>query len=233
MAWTWLPLPLMYLTLALLLRVEERRPRDERQVYLWKPLTTLLVIFAAASSFARPAGQYDVRYTALILAGLAFSMAGDVLLIPVDKPQAFLAGLVAFLLGHVMYIAAFVYLQASVIRAVSWPGELVSALGLIVTGTVVYRYLRPGLGQMRVPVIAYIAVISIMVDRAFGITWVHTGPATQPALTLVGALLFYLSDAILAINRFRLEGKMPHYRLWNLSTYYTGQLLIALSTWFN
>jgi uncharacterized membrane protein YhhN len=200
---------------------------------VWKPLTTLLVICVAALSFARPPEQLDARYTALILAGLVFSMAGDVLLIPVDKPQAFLGGLVAFLLGHVMYIAAFVTLQASIIKAVSWPGELVSALGLIVAGAVVYRYLRPGLGRMRVPVIAYIAVISIMVDRAFGIAWVHSGPATQPASILVGALLFYLSDAILAINKFRLEGQMPHYRLWNLSTYYTGQLLIALSTWFS
>jgi uncharacterized membrane protein YhhN len=52
------------------------------------------------------------------------------------------------------------------------------------------------------------------------------------ALVLGGALLFYLSDAILAINKFRFGGQLAHYRLWNLTTYYIGQLLIALSASF-
>jgi uncharacterized membrane protein YhhN len=230
--WIWLPVPLLYTTLALLLRAEERSTRDERQIWIWKPLTTVLVILACALSFTRPSGAYDSTYTLLILVGLALSLLGDLLLIPTDNPRAFLFGLVAFLLAHLLYISAFVYLQLSLDLGRNGLAEAVSAVGLALVGGAVYSFLRPGLGGMRLPVVVYILVISVMVHRALGIAWVHPGPATQPILITLGALLFYLSDAILAVNKFRLAGRMPHYRVWNLSTYYTGQLLLALSASF-
>lgn len=230
--WQWLPIPLMYLSLALLIRAEERRPPDPQQIKIWKPLCTLLVILIAALSFTQPYEGADNLYSALILIGLGLSLIGDVLLIFQDNPKAFVWGLVAFLMAHVLYIAAFVYLQITVLQAQNKVGEVLAAVALAVVGVGVYSYLRPGLGKMRAPVIAYIVVISVMLHRATAILMVHPGPATQAILIFAGALLFYISDAILAANKFRMDGKMPHYRLWNLSTYYTGQLLIALSTWF-
>lgn len=227
-----LPAPLMYITLALLLRAEERTPRDVRQVKILKPLCTLLVILTCALSSTRSADDYDTLYTLLILVGLTFSLIGDVLLIPHDNPKAFLAGLVAFLAAHVMYIVGFIYFQFGVIEDVNVAGEAITAVALLSVGTVVYRYLSPGLGDMRLPVIAYIIVISAMVDRAVGIALVHPDPPTQSLLIVAGAILFYISDAILAANKFRLAGQMPHYKVWNLSAYYTGQLLIALSASF-
>jgi uncharacterized membrane protein YhhN len=230
--WIWLPIPLLYATLALLLRAEQRSPRDERQVWIWKPISTILVILICALSLTRPAEAYDSTYTVLILVGLALSLLGDLLLIPVDNPKAFLFGLVAFLSAHLLYISAFIYLQLSLDLGRNGLAEAVSAAGLALVGGAVYTSLRPGLGNMRLPVIGYILVISAMVHRALAIAWVHPGPATQPLLITAGALLFYLSDAILAVNKFRLGGRMPHYKMWNLSTYYTGQLLLALSASF-
>jgi len=227
--WTLLPLPLLLLTFALLMRAEERTPKDERQIWIWKPLSTCLIILTCLLSFTSDA--YDTPYTLLVAAGLTLSLAGDVLLIPQDNPRAFLGGLVAFLLAHVVYIAAFVYLQVS-LELERNVGEVVAAVVLALVGVAVYAYLRPGLGAMRGPVIAYIVVISAMVHRALAATLAYEGAATQPALIVAGAFLFYLSDAILAVNKFRLQGQMPHYRLWNLSTYYSGQLLIALSASF-
>jgi uncharacterized membrane protein YhhN len=228
--WTLLPLPLLFLTFALLIRAEERAPKDERQIWIWKPLSTCLIILTCVLSFTSDA--YDAPYTLLVAAGLTFSLAGDVLLIPPDNPKAFLGGLVAFLLAHGVYITAFVYLQISLELERNFGGEIIAAVMLALVGAAVYAYLRPGLGAMRGPVIAYIVVISAMVHRALAVALAYTGSATQPALIVLGALLFYLSDAILAINKFRLQGRMPHYRLWNLSTYYSGQLLIALSASF-
>jgi uncharacterized membrane protein YhhN len=228
----WVPVPILALTLALLLRAEERAPRDERQVKRWKPLSTGLLILACALSFTRPADAYQAGYTLLLLGGLALSLAGDVLLIFQDNPRAFLAGLVAFLCAHLFYIAAFISLQLSLVLRGRALGEAIAAIGLALVGGLVYRYLRPGLGKLRLPVILYILVISAMVHRALAVALAYAGPATQPALIVAGALLFYLSDAILAVNRFRLHGQMPHYKRWNLSTYYAGQLLIALSASF-
>jgi len=230
--WQWLPIPLTYLSLALLVRAEERKPPDSQQIKVWKPLCTLLVILTAALSFTRPYESVDGLYSGLVLVGLGLSLIGDVLLIYQDNAKAFVWGLVAFLLAHVMYIASFVYLQVVVIQSQNKGGEALAALALAAVAVGIYRYLSPGLGKMRAPVIAYIVVISVMLHRATAIALVQPGPATQAILIFAGALLFYVSDAILAANKFRMDGKMPHYRLWNLSTYYTGQLLIALSTWF-
>jgi uncharacterized membrane protein YhhN len=228
----WLPIPFLLITLILLLRAEIRVPLDRRQVKIWKPLSTTLVILVCALSFTRDCGEYDTTYTLLILVGLLFSMAGDVLLI-FQSSRAFLGGLVAFLLAHVVYIAAFIYLQSSLELGLNLAGEIVTALALALVGWAVYRYFSVnGLGAMRGPVIVYLIVISVMVHRAIGVALVYAGGAAQPALMVLGALLFYLSDAILAINRFRYGGYVPWGRISNLSTYYAGQLLIALSASF-
>jgi uncharacterized membrane protein YhhN len=230
----WLPIPFLLITLLLLLRAEIRVPLDQRQVKIWKPLSTALVILVCALSLTRDCGDYDSAYTLLILVGLLFSMAGDVLLIyQSSHPRAFLGGLVAFLLAHVTYIAAFIYLQSSLELGVNLAGELVAAIALALLGWAVYRYFSAsGLGKMRGPVIAYLIIISVMVHRALGVAMVYAGGATQPGLMVCGALLFYLSDAILAINKFRYGEYVPWGRISNLSTYYAGQLLIALSASF-
>lgn len=228
----WIPIPILIITLVLLLRAEERTPMDERQIKIWKPLSTTLVILACLLSLTRSSEAYDTPYTLLILGGLLFSMAGDVLLIFQANPKAFLAGLVAFLVAHLIYISAFVYMQSSLELGVNAVGEIIVAAGLVLIGGVVYRYLSPGLAQMRVPVILYIVVISVMVHRTLAVALVYAGPATQPALMVMGALLFYLSDAILAVNKFRFDGQLPYGRSWNLATYYSGQLLLALSASF-
>lgn len=230
--WIWLPIPFLYFALTLLLRAEGRTPPDERQIKIWKPLSTILVILVCALSFTRTLADRDTAYTLLILGGLCLSLVGDWLLIFQDNPRAFLGGLVAFLLAHIFYTVAFVYLQVSLSTGRNGEREAFAAVALALIGGPVYLYLRPGLGKMQRPVVGYILVISLMVHRAVAIAWIHPEPGTQPTLIAMGAILFYLSDAILAINRFRLADRMPHYKLLNLSTYYTGQLLLALSASF-
>jgi uncharacterized membrane protein YhhN len=230
--WIWIPVLSLFIALTLLLRAEARAPRDVRQIKIWKPLATILVILICALSFARGSDTYDTVYTLLILLGLTSSLLGDWCLIFQDNARAFLAGLVAFLLAHLLYIAAFIYLQLTLHLERSGTGEILIATGLAMIGAAVYNYMRPGLGEMRVPVIVYVIVISVMVHRALAIALVHPGPRTQPALIALGAILFYLSDAILGVNKFRFAGQMSNYRLMNLSTYYGGQLLLAFSASF-
>lgn len=226
-----LPIPLLVFTVAALIIVDERArpgmPRNLRWVAVWKPLSSLLVILAAGLSFTLR-GPRDPVYTLMIIAGLLFSFAGDVLLI-FPSSKAFLAGLVAFLCAHLVYTAAFVHLQVTREMGSNKAAELLAAVVLALIATGIYSVLRPNLGKMRLPVILYMLVISVMVHRALAVAFVYSGQPALPILIVCGALLFYLSDAILAIDRFRLNGAMPHGHLWNLSTYYAGQLLLALS----
>ncbi|HEY4689899.1 MAG TPA: lysoplasmalogenase [Anaerolineae bacterium] len=228
----WYPIPFLVLTVALLIRARERTPPDERQLWLWKPLSTALVISVGVLSLTRPADAYDPTYTTLMLIGLGLSFVGDVLLIPQNNTRTFIGGLVAFLLAHLAYVAAFVYLHASRGFEYQMITEIVNVGALTLAAAVVYRYLSPDLGSLRVPVVAYLLVISIMVHRALAIAFVHTGPVIQPILIVLGALLFYVSDLILAVDRFRFHGQLPRGKRWNLSAYYLGQLFIALSASF-
>ena len=227
----WIPIPFLLFTVTALIIVDERAlpgaGRNLRWVLVWKLLSTLLVILVAALSFSRP-GTHDLTYSLLILGGLGLSLAGDVLII-FPSSRAFMAGLVAFLCAHLAYIAAFIYLQTSRELGRNLPAELSAALVLALIAAVVYRFLLPGLGKMRIPVIAYMTVITVMVHRALAVAFNYPGQPLLSILIVVGALLFYTSDALLAINRFRMGDRMPHGRLWSLSTYYAGQLLLALS----
>ena len=75
-----------------------------RQTYFWKPLTTGLII--AIALLISPV--VDDTYRLWIVAGLIFSLAGDVfLMLPTDR---FLAGMIGFFVAHLCYIAAFVSL---------------------------------------------------------------------------------------------------------------------------
>lgn len=228
----WFPIPILIAGVFLLVRAERRTPRDVRQVMLWKPLSTLMVIAVCLLSLAQPPGTHDRTFTLLIAGGLVLSLLGDVLLIFEANPKAFLAGLVAFLVAHIAYGTAFVYLQFSQGFGINVMAEVVDAGALTLAAVAIYRYLSPGLGTMRVPVIAYMVIISVMVQRAFAVASTGTGSPIQSILIAGGALLFYLSDAILAVDKFRYGGKLRGGRVLNLSMYYSGQLLIALSASF-
>jgi uncharacterized membrane protein YhhN len=97
---------------------------------------------------------------------------------------------------------------------------------LLAAGAGFYTLLRPNLGSMRGPVIAYMVVISLMVNRAAATLVSPAFTPGQAAMILSGAVLFYLSDVMLAANRF---WRPWRYNRISLAFYYGGQLLIALA----
>ncbi len=144
----------------------------------------------------------------IVLVGLVLSFAGDAFLLSRARP-AFLAGLVAFLLAHVAYAAAF--------AQVSRPSVVAAFLVLAVTGAVL-RALWPALGGMRWPVVAYCCAIAAMLWLALGV---------DRGEVRAGALLFYLSDLAVARDRFLRPGLAN--RVVGLPLYYAGQLLLAVA----
>ena len=160
-------------------------------------------------------GALSNSYGKIVVVALVLSWIGDLLLTFASR-QAFLGGLVAFLLGHVAYSVAFGTLGASAVVGA------IAAVVVTVIAVFVWRWLVPHVGEMAVPVVAYVVVISVMVVLAFG---AFGDGATR--LIPVGATLFFVSDLFVARNQFVAPGTVN--RIWGLPLYYLAQLLLALS----
>lgn len=191
---------------------------DRRLVLVGKPATLALFVAAAATLSAE---DVDGTVRGWFVAGLVLSLAGDVfLMLPTeDRPARadwFLLGLVAFLLGHVAYIVG------QVVDHRSWALTLVGLVAVVAAGAAIGPTIVRKVGsadrRMVLPVVLYMAVISAMVVTAFGRTVV---------VGIVGALLFFASDGILAWNRF--VKPSPVLRIAVMVTYHLGQLGLLLS----
>ena len=194
-------------SVALLLVVTRRGSRlGER---LLKPLASTAFVAAAVAH-----GALRTPYGAAVFAGLVFSWCGDVLLLSRAK-RVFLAGLVAFLLGHGAYLVAFA--RRGVAAGVTVAALAALTLPLYLVG----RWLLPGVERpMRAPVLAYMGVITVMVAFAVGTVAAHGEP-----LLLVAAVGFYLSDLSVARDRFIAPGWIN--KLWGWPLYFGAQVLFA------
>ncbi len=196
--------------------------------WIAKPLATLLI----AAMVLRSAGLWPATdtpsasrtYARTILLGMVFSCMGDIfLMLPFD---AFVPGLIAFLLAHLCYIVAF----RAGFRAGRWL-VLAAALLALFAG-INLAGLWPLLpNDLRIPVVVYVAVLALMATLALARAWSHastTAPALQGARwAAIGAILFVISDSVLAWDRF--GGGLPAATLCVLSTYYAAQYCIARS----
>lgn len=181
-----------------------------------KPLATLLVLAAA---FAWP--PITSRYRRWVAAGLVCSLCGDVLLMwPADL---FVAGLLAFLAGHVCFIAAFLGDSRLGTRPLAW-------LACLLVAGANLALLWPSIPAVLAPAVAlYALVLSGMGAQALGRAWQHAGDRlARPArCAAIGGVLFMASDSLLAWNRF--HGAIPLAALWVLGSYYAAVWFIARS----
>ena len=196
----------MATAVALLLAAEYRGWRAG--IWLAKPAASTLFVCAALERGALGSG-----YGRLVAAALALSWLGDVLLIPVGRPQVFQAGVAAFGLAHVAYVGAFLS------RAFA-PGQaLLAAVPAALAFAAAARWLRPHVpAEMRLSVRAYMAILSAMLVAAAG------AAAADPWIT-AGAALFYLSDLAVARDRFVAPGFAN--ALVGLPLYYAAQMVLA------
>jgi uncharacterized membrane protein YhhN len=134
----------------------------------------------------------------LLKAALVFSIIGDVALLFENRnPLFFMVGLGSFLLAHVLYILAFNAIRKTYGGArLRWIWVLAVAAYLCI---LLYT-LMPYLGELQIPVIVYAVVLCgmlLMVVHAFRSLYKKPG-----IICLAGALLFVVSDSVLAINKF-------------------------------
>ncbi|MBO6607136.1 lysoplasmalogenase [Psychroserpens sp.] len=159
--------------------------------YIFKPaiITSLIFYFWSRSK------SINSGLRVLIFLALLCSVIGDVLLMFVEKsPNYFLFGLISFLIAHVLYVLAFNKQRNKKINPLGFTTLLfIYAVGL-------FYLLYNGLNEMLIPVVIYMLVILSMATTAY----TRKGSVNRMSyiLVLVGAILFLVSDSILALNKF-------------------------------
>lgn len=179
-----------------------------------------LVASAAFVAIGAPAFGASPFHTWIVI-GLGFGALGDAALLG-RSSRMFLAGLGAFLIGHVAYVIACAQLEppASWVVHAGWVG-----IAAIVAGAIVLAWLWPRLGGFKLPVVLYVIAIVLMVLGAFSVRGTGGLPAPERDYLAFGAALFFLSD--LAVARERFVARDFKNKLFGLPAYYAGQLLIA------
>ncbi|HEX8185293.1 MAG TPA: lysoplasmalogenase [Blastocatellia bacterium] len=146
---------------------------------------------------------------------LLFSSVGDVFL-ALGAERLFVFGLGSFLIAHLLYIALFVRNWPKPFKSSAAQKRVVALLTLY--SAAMLAWLWPGLGRLGLPVTVYLCAITAM-----GVTATLAGFQTRRVIT--GALLFILSDSLIAIDKFKTPVEYGDYLIWG--TYYLGQLLIV------
>jgi len=181
-------------------------------VWLTKPVAA-----AAYVAIALSVGALDSTYGRILLAAFCFSWLGDVLLIPRERLAVFQAGILSFMLAHVLFIVAF-FSRGS--------GAGPFSVALVVAGVFAWmmlRWLLPHVPKdFQIPVVAYVGVVSMMMVASFT-GFVVSGSTPM----LLGALMFAVSDISVARDRFVKQSFVNE--AWGLPLYFAGQVMIALS----
>ena len=175
-----------------------------------KPATTIALWFVLGRPASLPGW--------LVAVGIGFALVGDVALL-FTAPVAFMVGLGAFLVTHVLYIVAFTHV------GVLTPLVVVVAVVMAGVTTLVVRAVWAGAAGLRAPLCAYAAALATMMVS----TWSSLGGPLggAAAFAAAGGTLFFIADASLALDKFRRP--IPHAPVLTMGVYWLGQLGIVLA----
>ncbi len=198
------------ITIVLNLNLSKNQTLHQSLYYLFKPLTSFLIL--AMAYFIIPNGEAKNW----MLLALVFCLIGDVaLMFEGDNP--FTAGLLAFLIGHGLFIVAFFKWQPHWVLPTWWPFMAIYAIVMLI-------WLLPRTGKLAPAVFVYMVAIFTMAFAAANVSptigW-HGKP-----LLMMGALLFVLSDSILAADRFIKPFPLGH--ALTLATYFSALWCIVV-----
>lgn len=158
-----------------------------------------------------------------LLAALLFSWIGDCILLFADKGEMyFILGLVAFLIAHIFLIVLFTKqstVHKSFKKPLFWVGFALATAYLIG----ILAVLLPNLGDLKLPVMAYALIITIMLKTSLKGTFDWNQKSKYNVL--LGAAFFVTSDSILAINKFHTP--LPMASFWIMLTYLVAQFCIT------
>jgi uncharacterized membrane protein YhhN len=190
--------------------------RHELHQYIFKPLIVPAVIgyfLSGITGISSPLRKW-------ILFALFFSWVGDILLMFDENSELFfLLGLGSFLVAHIFYILFFHQIRVrEIIKSNLWLLAIV-----VVYYTSLIILLSPYLGDKKLPVRIYGVVISFMILLAMHMVFIKN--KTSGKWMMSGAILFAISDTILAVNKFYQSFEIAGILV--MLTYGLAQLFIA------
>jgi uncharacterized membrane protein YhhN len=183
--------------------------------YIFTPLVTMLTAgFVVLSIY-----EHDVTaYRTLILSALAFSLIADTMLMIVEV-DLLKNGILFFMLAHLMYIIAF----SLEYESRGWHLAIVAVMLVVIWQF--FRGIRGHVGAFEIPILLYAIVLSTMLF--FAITSLSQDISRKTVLLFIGAVMFAISDFLLAFLSFIRPHKQESVIVWAI--YAPAQLLIALS----
>lgn len=181
------------------------------------------------------------KYAITMLAGFVFGWIGDYFLHAKPSNAYFVTGFISFLIGHIIYIVAFV--KATPVIAPDYKlfngVEIAVIIGIVtilmVAGELIKIKYSPLI--VRMGVIIYLLAINSMLVRAsvLGYSYYKTGAEfgiVALLLLSIGATAFLLSDITLGIIIFGGRKKNYPLKIFNIITYFWGQVMLASSVLF-
>lgn len=158
--------------------------------YFSKPAITIVLLIYLWQKL-----KDDKKLKRYLILALIFSLAGDIfLLFPNENSRYFIGGLLSFLLAHIMYISAFFRL-----RNFTSTKTFFATMVMLFYAMVIFKFIGGNLGELLPYVIIYMVVLLLMVLTAF----VRNNTVLESyTLVFTGAVLFMISDSLLALNKF-------------------------------
>lgn len=216
-------------------------PDRSKKSFATKTVCSLL--FVLCGVFAAKATGNNTLFADYMVWGLVFGMAGDLLLHSLtDKKWPFVLGVVAFLIGHIFYIMAIqraIYTTGFSTAAFTWYEILIVFAILVIA--VIYCIKTDAFkrkGAMIYGLLAYGVVLAVMFAKALRYVVGVIAYGTNDNMLMIsltvglGAVLFFLSDASLGIILSSDKPCKRGMRIFNITTYYLAQVLLAASIFF-
>ena len=156
--------------------------------------------------------------------GVFHSMIGDIFLM---LPRVrLIPGIIAFAIAHLAYLGGFFPSVPPIAPVGLLFFLLVTAAAVALYPRIAAGLERSGQTKLKTPVLIYTIIISLMLLAAL---FTLVRPEWNPSaawLAATGALLFFISDSLLAWNRF--VAPLPFGKLPEISAYHLGQILLSL-----
>lgn len=186
--------------------------------YVFTPLVTYSIItIALYVSYVRGFTVYNIS----IIGGMVFALIADIFLM-IEEISFFIHGLFFFLLTHLCYVYALgINYQFETI-------DIIIMLSIMLISTSYYLVIHKAKGTLHIPVILYMLVLSLVLMLAIGTFIKDTYP--RGAIVTIAAILFAISDGVLACNHF--VKTIPHSTVVTWSLYAPAQLLFAFSCYY-